>query len=103
MLKISIFLGEAEQSTSNGTEFIWLHTLDHSGLGENSLREVPAISPSVIQINPNNDVISSISGIFLGAQLGLDTFWSELAELSLRGNKLRNLEEDITRCLTNVT
>ena len=72
-------------------------------LGENTLREVPAISPSVIRINLNNDAILSISGIFLGTQLGPDTFWSELAALSLRGNKLRNIGEDIARCLTNLT
>ena len=72
-------------------------------LGDKALREAPAISLSIIQINLNNNAISSISGIFLGAQLGSDTFRSELAELSLRGNKLRNLEEDITRELTNVT
>ena len=72
-------------------------------LGDNALREAPAISPSVIRINLNNNAISSISGIFSGAQLGSGTFRSDLAELSLRGNKLRNLEEDIARCLTNVT
>ena len=76
--------------------------LAHSRYGDNALREVPAISPSVIRINPNNDAILSISGIFLGTQLGSDNFRSELPELSSRGNKQRNLEEGIARWLKRI-
>eukprot|EP00584_Thalassiosira_punctigera_P001581 CAMPEP_0172535752 /NCGR_PEP_ID=MMETSP1067-20121228/7612_1 /TAXON_ID=265564 ORGANISM="Thalassiosira punctigera, Strain Tpunct2005C2" /NCGR_SAMPLE_ID=MMETSP1067 /ASSEMBLY_ACC=CAM_ASM_000444 /LENGTH=813 /DNA_ID=CAMNT_0013320697 /DNA_START=16 /DNA_END=2457 /DNA_ORIENTATION=+ len=72
-------------------------------LGDNALREVPAIGPKVVRINLVNNALSSIGDLFSGAQVGRDDFRSELVEILLRGNGLRDLDEDVARCLTNAT
>ena len=68
----------------------------------NLLTACPGVNPSLVRLSLNDNVISSLGDLFSGAQLGSDTFRSDLTELRLRGNKLSQLDEDIVRCLTKL-
>ena len=68
----------------------------------NLLTACPGVNPSLVRLSLNDNVISSLGDLFSGAQLGSDTFRSDLTELRLRGNKLSQLDDDIVRCLTKL-
>mmetsp|Transcript_26097 Transcript_26097/g.55061 ORF Transcript_26097/g.55061 Transcript_26097/m.55061 type:complete len:174 (-) Transcript_26097:962-1483(-) len=81
-------------------------------LSDNALEILPAINASVVRYNLNNNSLSLMEGLFSGAQQrqiqqqssDKTTFFrSNLTELRLRGNKLSSLDEDIVRCLIDVS
>jgi len=71
-------------------------------LCDNLLTSCPGVHPSLVRLSLNDNAILSLGELFSGAQLGSDTFRSDLTELRLRGNKLSRLDDDIVRCLTGL-
>jgi Leucine-rich repeat (LRR) protein len=69
---------------------------------DNEIDHVPTIGCGVIRLNLDNNNITSISGMFGGAEQD-SPYRSNLMELRLRGNKLSDLDKDILRCLKSAT
>lgn len=77
-----------------------LATID---FGDNRLYEVPTIGNSVVRMDLSNNSIPSIRDLLGGKQLNSNTYRSSLVGLRMRCNKLTELDEDVVRCLINVT
>jgi hypothetical protein len=61
------------------------------------------ILTGIVRMNLNNNSLTSLSGLFSGAQVGSDTFRCDLTEFLLRGNGMQSLDEDVVRCLSKRT